>query len=78
MKTTSLLDVYKLNRKFLGVFMPIVAAIWSIAAIIVLIVLPEIWWLCLIFFGIAILIILLHIFIQRYINNKIKGLEEQE
>lgn len=71
MKTNSLLEVYKLNRKILGIVMPIFVSMWLIAAIIVLIVLPEIWWLCLIFFGISIAVMILYLVIRRYINRKI-------
>lgn len=78
MKTNSLLEAYKLNRKILGIFMPMFAIMWLIAAIVVLIVLPEIWWLCLIFFGISIAVIILHLVIRRYINRKIDVEERRE
>ena len=44
MKTYSLLDVYKLNRKILGVMMPIAATVFLLLAIIILIAMPTIWW----------------------------------
>ena len=72
MKTYSLLDVYKLNRKILGVMMPIAATVFLLLAIIILIAMPTIWWGSLILFGIALGLILLCIFIRKYIDKKIK------
>ena len=70
MKTYSLLDVYKLNRKILGVMMPIAATVFLLLAIIILIAMPTIWWGSLILFGIALGLILLCIFIRKYIDKK--------
>ena len=53
MKTYSLLDVYKLNRKILSVMMPIAATVFLLLAVIILVAMPEIWWGSLIFFGMA-------------------------
>ena len=78
MKTYSLLDVYKLKRKILGVMMPIAATVFLLLAIIILIAMPTIWWGSLILFGIALGLILLCIFIRKYIDKKIKELEEKE
>lgn len=75
MKSTSLLDVYKLNRKVLGITMPVFAVLWVIAAVIVWVVLPEIWWIGLVFLAMSILTLLIYIFIRKFINKKIKELE---
>ena len=78
MKTSSLLDVYKLNRKILGVMMPVAATVFLLLAIIFLVAMPAIWWVSLILFGIALGLILLCIFIRKYIDKKIRALEEKE
>ena len=69
MKTYSLLDVYKLNRKILSVMMPIAATVFLLLAVIILVAMPEIWWGSLIFFGMALGLILLCIFICKYIDK---------
>ena len=78
MKTYSLLDVYKLNRKILSVMMPIAATVFLLLAVIILVAMPEIWWVSLILFGIALGLILLCIFICKYIDKKIREFEEKE
>ena len=78
MKTYSLLDVYKLNRKILGVMMPIAATVFLLLAVIILVAMPAVWWVSLILFGIALGLILLCIFICKYIDKKIRDLEEKE
>ena len=78
MKTYSLLDIYKLNRKILGVMMPIAATVFLLLAVIILVAMPAVWWVSLILFGIALGLILLCIFIRKYIDKKIKELEEKE
>lgn len=77
MKTYSLLDIYKLNRKILGVMMPIAATVFLLLAVIILVVMPTVWWVSLILFGIALGLILLCIFICKYINKKIRDLEKE-
>ena len=69
MKTYSLLDVYKLNRKILGVMMPIAATVFLLLAVIILVAMPTVWWVSLILFWIALGIILLCIFICKYIDR---------
>ena len=78
MKTYSLLDIYKLNRKILGVMMPIAATVFLLLAVIILVAMPAVWWVSLILFGIALGLILLCIFIYKYIDKKIRDLEEKE
>lgn len=69
MKTYSLLDIYKLNRKILGVMMPIAATVFLLLAVIILVAMPAVWWVSLILFGIALGLILLCIFICKYIDK---------
>lgn len=53
--------------------MPIAATVFLLLALIILIAMPAIWWVSLILFVIALGIILLCIFICKYIDKKIRN-----
>ena len=74
-KFRSLLEVYKFNKKWL-ISMPILALGCVVAAIVFLV--KFTWWLGLIFFGLAIYIVVLYLVLRRYYDKKIKELEKEE
>ncbi len=71
------IDSYKghLQASMLGSSLSIFFAI--IFAIASLIYLPQVWWLSLIFFGLAFLIIIISIFYIKSTRREIKTIEEE-
>ena len=79
MKIKSLLEQYEFSLKCLTVSMPIAAAIFVIAGIVTLIkYINSMSWFCLIFFGLAAMVIVEYFVIRRYMLKKIAQLKEEE
>lgn len=76
MKVTSLIDAYELSKKAILIQMPLVSVAFTVAGIAVLAIWSEVWWLGLIFLGIAGILALMCFLIVKYINKKIKELTE--
>ena len=78
LKVETLLDQYKLDRLMYKIVTPIIIIGLIIAAIIILLIKPEIWGCSLIFLGIAVMLAIMYYFIIRYFNKLINELEEKE
>lgn len=76
LKFLSLLEQYKMSRKLI-IYMLFVAVGFVIAAIVVITKFSKIWWIGLIFLGIAVFTTVMYFFIRSYLNKKIKVLEEE-
>ena len=77
-KDDSLLDIYKLNKQALVVTMLIGSAFLIVCGIVVILMLSHIWWVGLIFFLIAAASICVSVFVYRYLDKKIKEMEEEQ
>ena len=77
LKIESLLDLYKSEKKTI-IYMPIMSVVLVITAVILMIKMQEIWWLGLIFFGLAIIPLVAFVVLRKIFDKKIKELEETE
>ena len=78
MRKYTLLDIYKINLKGLWTTALIGVLVMLIFGIVVFVNYPFIWWVGLILFGIAGLIVLVSILVGKSLKKRIKAIEEDE
>lgn len=74
----SLLEMYTSSRNTVRILLPIVAIVFVIVAIVEVITQPDVWWLGLIFFGMATITAIMCVFMLKYLNKKIRELTEED
>ncbi len=78
-KINSLLEQYKFSWKMLSISMPISAVVFFVFGIILSVINGKfLWWGLVIGLAIALMIIIIYIFIRKYMLRKIAELEQQE
>lgn len=78
MKHFTLLEQYKFVKKAYGIAMPLISLIFFVIAVVMFFKYSNMIWPGFIFLGIAIMVLIIYIFIRKYLNKKIIELASQD
>ncbi len=78
MKKITLLEHYKFTKKIYSFAMPLISLAFFVMSIVTFFKYSNMIWSGFIFLGIAIMVLVIYIFIRKYLNKKIIELESRD